>query len=100
MEFRRVLFRSIRVSRSLRDTAYKALKAREKLIQKNAKDPTSMEVAEEMGVSHEDIDFALDEIQDPVSLHEPIYNDKGDPIYVMDQIIDVDEKDEHCDDYL
>src|SRR5690625_3589504 len=60
----------IRVSRSLRDTAYKALQARERLIHKNAKDPTSMEVAEEMGVPHEDIVFALDAIQDPVSLHE------------------------------
>jgi len=90
----------IRVSRSLRDTAYKALQAREKLINRNAKDPTSMEVAEEMGVPHEDIVFALDAIQDPVSLHEPIYNDGGDPIYVMDQISDEEEKDEHWDDQL
>src|SRR5690625_5416822 len=59
-----------------------------------------MEVAEEMGVPHEDIVFALDAIQDPVSLHEPIYNDGGDPIYVMDQISDEEEKDEHWDDYL
>jgi len=90
----------IRVSRSLRDTAYKALQAREKLINKNAKDPTSMEVAKEMGVPHEDIVFALDAIQDPVSLHEPIYNDGGDPIYVMDQISDDKERDEHWDDQL
>ena len=90
----------IRVSRSLRDTAYKALQARERLIHKNAKDPTSMEVAEEMGVPHEDIVFALDAIQDPVSLHEPIYNDGGDPIYVMDQVSDDKEKDEFWDDHL
>ncbi|MUV36212.1 RNA polymerase sigma-G factor [Lentibacillus sp. JNUCC-1] len=83
----------IRVSRSLRDTAYKALQVREKLIGKTSKEPTAMEIAEEMGISHAEIVFALDAIQDPVSLHEPIYNDGGDPIYVMDQLGDEKEKD-------
>ncbi|HLQ70463.1 MAG TPA: RNA polymerase sporulation sigma factor SigG [Bacillota bacterium] len=83
----------IRVSRSLRDIAYKALQVREKLISKASKEPTPMEIAEEMGIPHADIVFAMDAIQDPVSLFEPIYNDGGDPIYVMDQISDDKEKD-------
>src|SRR5690625_3732903 len=78
----------IRVSRSLRDTAYKALQTREQLIRKNDKEPTVAQIAREMEIPHEDIVFALDAIQDPVSLHEPIYNDGGDPIYVLDQISD------------
>src|SRR5699024_837641 len=83
----------IRVSRSLRDIAYKALQVREKLINKTSKEPTPMEIAEEMGIPHSEIVFALDAIQDPVSLYEPIYNDGGDPIYVMDQLGDEKEKD-------
>lgn len=78
----------IRVSRSLRDTAYKALQVRENLINKTAKEPSPAEIAEEMGISHSEIVFAMDAIQDPVSLFEPIYNDGGDPIYVMDQLSD------------
>jgi len=84
----------IRVSRSLRDIAYKALQVREELINRTSKEPTPMEIAEEMGIPHSDIVFALDAIQDPVSLFEPIYSDGGDPIYVMDQISD-DKDDEH-----
>ncbi|MBM7598677.1 RNA polymerase sporulation-specific sigma factor [Virgibacillus halotolerans] len=83
----------IRVSRSLRDIAYKALQVREKLISKTSKEPTPMEIAEEMGIPHSDIVFAMDAIQDPVSLFEPIYNDGGDPIFVMDQISDDKEED-------
>ncbi|CQR47781.1 RNA polymerase sigma-F factor [Paraliobacillus sp. PM-2] len=82
----------IRVSRSLRDTAYKALQVREKLMSKSLKEPTPMEIAKEMGVPHADIVFAMDAIQDPVSLFEPIYNDGGDPIFVMDQISDDKDK--------
>lgn len=83
----------IRVSRSLRDIAYKALQVREKLMSKTSKEPTPMEIAEEMGVPHSDVVFALDAIQDPVSLFEPIYNDGGDPIFVMDQLSDDKNKD-------
>lgn len=79
---------SIRVSRSLRDTAYKAIYAREGLTRKNAREPTLMEIAQEIGISKEDITYALDAIQNPVSLYEPIYTDGGDPLYVMDQIKD------------
>lgn len=84
----------IRVSRSLRDIAYKALQVREELINRTSKEPTPMEIAEEMGIPHSEIVFALDAIQDPVSLFEPIYSDGGDPIYVMDQISS-DKDDEH-----
>ncbi|GEN55534.1 RNA polymerase sporulation sigma factor SigG [Halobacillus litoralis] len=83
----------IRVSRSLRDTAYKALQMREKMISETSKDPAPHEIAERMGVPHEDVVFAMDAIQDPVSLFEPIYNDGGDPIFVVDQLKDDREKD-------
>ena len=79
---------SIRVSRSLRDTAYKAIYAKENLMKKNLKEPTIMEIANEIGVSKEDITYALDPIQSPVSLYEPVYSDGGDPLFVMDQISD------------
>lgn len=90
----------IRVSRSLRDLAYKALQTREKLISKTSREPTAMEISREMDIPHEDIIFALDAIQDPVSLNEPIYNDGGEPIYVMDQISDDKVKEEEWDDKL
>ena len=79
---------SIRVSRSLRDTAYKAIYAKENLMKKNLKEPTIMEIANEIGVSKEEITYALDAIQSPVSLYEPVYSDGGDPLFVMDQISD------------
>ena len=67
----------IRVSRSLRDIAYKALQVRERLMSKTSREPTAEEIAKELDVPHEEIVFALDAIQDPVSLFEPIYNDGG-----------------------
>lgn len=79
---------SIRVSRSLRDTAYKALYAREQLTLLHSKEPSLMEISQEIGISGEDITYALDAIQTPVSLYEPVYTDGGDPLYVMDQISD------------
>ncbi|HEX6972669.1 MAG TPA: RNA polymerase sporulation sigma factor SigG [Limnochordia bacterium] len=78
----------IRVSRSLRDIAYKALQVRDQLVYKHAKEPTIQEIAAELGIPREEIVFALDAIQEPISLFEPIYHDGGDPIYVMDQISD------------
>jgi RNA polymerase sporulation-specific sigma factor len=83
----------IRVSRSLRDIAYKALQVKEKLMSKTLREPTAQEIAKELGIPHEEIVFALDAIQDPVSLFEPIYNDGGDPIYVLDQLSDEINKD-------
>jgi RNA polymerase sporulation-specific sigma factor len=79
---------SIRVSRSIRDTAYKALQARERLNQKGIGDPTSDQIAKELGISKEDVIMALDAIMDPVSLYEPIYNEGTDAIFVMDQVGD------------
>ncbi|MBQ4528206.1 MAG: RNA polymerase sporulation sigma factor SigG [Clostridia bacterium] len=86
---------SIRVSRSLRDTAYKALGAREKLMAKNENEPTVEEIAKELGMEKEDVVFALDAIQEPVSLFEPVYNDGADAIFVMDQLSDEKSHDEN-----
>lgn len=79
---------SIRVSRSLRDTAYKAIYAKEALLKKNNKEPTVAEIAEETGIRKEDIVFALDAIQSPVSLYEPVYTEGGDTLCIMDQVSD------------
>ncbi len=78
----------IRVSRSLRDTAYKVLKARDALAARLGRDPTIEQIAREMEAREEDVVFALEAIQDPVSLHEPVYQDGGDAIYIMDQVRD------------
>lgn len=86
---------SIRVSRSLRDIAYKALQVRDRLINKNNKEPTINEIAKELKIPREEIVFALDAIQDPISLFEPIYHDGGDAIFVMDQISDTKNQDEN-----
>ncbi len=85
---------SIRVSRSLKDTAYKAIYAKENLTRKNAQEPTISEIADEIGIAKEDIVYALDAIQSPMSLYEPIYTDGGDTLYVMDQISDKKNKEE------
>ena len=85
---------SIRVSRSLRDIAYKALQVRDQLTNKYSKEPTIAQIAEELKIPREEVVFALDAIQDPVSLFEPIYNDSGDAIYVMDQVNDERSEDE------
>ncbi|MEG6522251.1 RNA polymerase sporulation sigma factor SigG [Desulfotomaculum sp. 1211_IL3151] len=78
----------IRVSRSLRDVAYKALQVRDSLVNKYSREPSINEIAGELKMPREDIVFALDAIQEPISLFEPIYHDGGDPIFVMDQISD------------
>lgn len=78
----------LRVSRSLKDTAYKALKAKEKFISENMREPTITEIANAIDAECCDVIFALDAIADPLSLSEPVYHDGGEPIYVMDQIRD------------
>ena len=85
---------SIRVSRFLRDTAYKAIYAKENYMKRNMKEPTVQEIADEIGISKEEIVYALDAIQAPVSLNEPVYNDSGDALYVMDQISDKKNREE------
>lgn len=86
---------SIRVSRSLRDTAYKAIYAREGYMKMHLKEPTVQEIASELGISKEDIVFAMDAIQTPMSLYEPVYTDGGDTLYVMDQISDKKNREEN-----
>ena len=86
---------SIRVSRSLRDTAYKAIHAKEVLSKKSCKEPTLDEIAKEAGIPAGDILYALDAIQCPVSLYDPVYTDGGDTLYVMDQISDKKNKEEN-----
>lgn len=80
---------AIRVSRSLRDTAYRALAAKEKLSRQLQREPTMTEVAKEMEMPAEEVVLALDSIQEPISLFEPVYHDDGDAIYVMDQVKDM-----------
>lgn len=85
---------AIRVSRSLRDIAYRALQARDRLVEKDNREPTVSQIAEDLKLPREEVIFALDAIQDPISLFEPIYHDSGDAIFVMDQISDSKNQDE------
>ena len=78
----------IRVSRSMRDTAYKAMQVKEQLINENDKEPTIEEIAQRLEMKKSDVVLALEAIVDPVSLYEPVYNDGGDTIFVMDQVGD------------
>ena len=86
---------SIRVSRSMRDTAYKVLQTKEKLLGEHQREPTVEEIAKSMDIPVEDVSAALDAILDPVSLHEPVYSDGGDAILVMDQVKDPKNNDEN-----
>ena len=85
----------IRVSRSIRDTAYKALNMRAQLMEQNSREPHISEIAKALEMKQEDIVFALDAIQDPISLFEPVYHDDGDAIFVMDQVKDENSRDEN-----
>ena len=91
---------SIRISRSLRDTAYKASGARENLSRKNCSEPTLEEISKESGIEMEDIVYALDAMQSPLSLYDPVYNDGGDTLYVMDQISDKKNREENWVEHL
>ena len=86
---------AVRVSRSMRDTAYKVLQAKERYLAQHQKEPTVEELAQLVGIRREEVVFALDAIVDPVSLYEPVYSDGGDPICVMDQVKDNKNTDEH-----
>lgn len=79
---------SIRVSRSLKDTAYRAMQVKEALVNKNQKEPSIEEIAKELDMPREDVVVALESIAQPVSLYEPVYSDGGDTIFVMDQVGD------------
>ena len=91
---------AIRVSRSIKDTAYKAIYTKESMMKRNLKEPTLAEVAQEVGVSKEEIVYALDAIQNPMSLYDPVYSDGEDTLYVMDQISDKKNKEENWVEHL
>ena len=84
----------LRVSRSIRDTAYKVLQMKEKLTNENQREPTPEEIASALGIKREDVVIAMDAVVDPVSLYEPIYNESGDAVCGMDQIGDTKNTDE------
>ena len=86
---------SIRVSRSLRDIAYKAIYARESLSRETAQEPTLHQISEAIQIPEEDIVYALDAIQSPISLYDPVYTEGGDTLYVMDQISDKKNKEDN-----
>lgn len=85
----------IRVSRSIRDTAYKVLQMKEKLTAETGQEPSLDEIAKKLEIPREEVTFALDAIQDPVSLFEPVYHDGGDAVYIMDQVSDSKSVDEN-----
>ena len=85
---------AIRVSRSMRDTAYKVLQAREKLMADSQREPTVEQIARYLDLPREEVVFAMDAIVDPVSLYEPIYEHGGDTICVMDQVKDTENTDD------
>lgn len=86
---------SIRVSRSVRDTAYKIIQYKEKYTKEYGKESTIEQISKELNITAEDIGLSLDAIQDPISLQEPIYNDGAENIYVMDQVKDMKNTDEY-----
>lgn len=98
-ELRRHLrdYSHVRVSRSLRDLAYKAIQSREKLCTLNQHEPTIQQIADDIGAKREDVVIALESISDPVSLYEPVYSDSGDTIYILDQISDKNDVESHLD---
>ena len=85
---------SIRVSRSVRDLAYKVIQYKEKYVKENGKEPSVEQIAKELDVEKEEVAFSLDAIQDPISLQEPVYNDGTDNIFIMDQVKDKKNTDE------
>ena len=91
---------SVRVSRSMRDTAYHAMQAKERLINELQRDPTIEEIAKELDLPKETVVLAMESIVEPVSLYEPVYSDGGDTIYVMDQIGDQNSDDSWVDEIL
>ena len=86
---------AIRVSRSMRDTAYRALQAKEAFIRDHQREPTITELAKALDMKKEEVVFALDAILDPVSLYEPVWGEEGDALCVMDQVGDTHNTDEH-----
>ena len=98
-ELRRYLrdYSQIKVSRSMKDLAYKAMQAKERLTAANQREPKIEEIAKEIGAERSDVVLALESISDPVSLYEPVYSDSGDTLYVLDQIGDKNDVDSWLD---
>ena len=86
---------AVRVSRSMRDTAYKVLQVKEQLTNELGREPDVEQIAKKLGIQRRDVVFALDAISEPVSLYEPVYSDSGESVCVMDQIGDTRNTDEH-----
>lgn len=86
---------AVRVSRAMRDTAYRVLQAKEAYIAQHQREPTIEQIAAMLDIKREEIVFALDAISEPVSLYEPVYSDSGDSLCVMDQVKDSKNTDEH-----
>ena len=84
---------SVRVSRSMRDTAYKAIQCKERLTAQNGREPTVEEISRELEMKREDVVVAMEAIVEPVSLYEPTFSDGGDPVYIMDQVGDGNDQD-------
>ena len=95
-EIRRYLrdYSAIRVSRSVRDTAYRVLQCKETMLSETTREPTLEEIARELDLTLEEVSGAMDAISTPVSLYEPVYSDGGDPLTVMDQVCDTRNTDE------
>ena len=91
---------AIRVSRSMRDTAYRVLQVRDKFLSENQREPTVEQIAKELNIPREEVVFAMDAIVDPVSLYEPVYSDGGDTVCVMDQVSDNRNTDENWTDLI
>lgn len=91
---------AIRVSRSMRDTAYRVLQMRDKLIGENQREPSVEQIAKALEIPREEVVFAMDAITDPVSLYEPVYSDGGDALCVMDQVRDKKNTDENWVDHI
>ena len=91
---------AIRVSRSMRDTAYRVLQVRDRFLSENQREPTVEQIAKELNIPREDVVFAMDAIVDPVSLYEPVYSDGGDAICVMDRVSDNRNTDENWTDLI
>lgn len=85
---------TLRVSRSMRDTAYRVLQAREKLQRENQREPTVEQIAAELGIPREEVVLAMDAVVEPLSLYEPVYSDGGESVCVMDQVRDTRNTDE------
>ena len=93
-------YRPVRVSRSLRDLAYKAMQAKERYISEHQREPTVEQIAEEIGAEKSEVVVALESSADPVSLYEPVYSESGDTLYLLDQVSDSNSTEKALNEFL